>query len=927
MENPLQSARLPDASRIELQYPTRRYTPAQDRRYTWRILFYGALAGLVLSLLEYILFFSGHNQVFPSGLAAAAVWIFAITVLERRKPWWRWLIYVLICPTFTIAFYTSYEPYFRLAVAMLFSMYVADCFATHYFCLQTTVPMSLERANRLRNLWDNRLRLFGPRAQGVEFYRFSFFAIPFAYLFLLFFSRTPPRGLFLENFPLLTAGFLLLLLFPLFVEALAAFLFDRQYVSPRVMFRAFRRAVVEWFTYNRHGAKGPATFQSPIGNHHQRIAMSLAAIFLFASWIVPLFSANRDAAIRVLSEKQTPKSQLSQTAPTDSPPAEKPKDESTGPMLEPFQKAMLERMPLDKRSEYLDKIKSDYEAQTKQPQESKPKSLLDRQTDSSARMATALFFLFLFSLFNCIYPAICMVLPPLFFLACCFTTAARVVGFYGQQLGTADPEQVLSTQTWDDLVKHAQAITDKEQNDYLLLGTNAFDDTPVIVPREVFAEHAHLLGDSGSGKTSLGLASLIAQFIRFADSSVVILDLKGDDLALFEGARIEADRAGLPFRWFTNELGRSSYIFNPLTQRHFSSLSLYQRADVLSAAMGLQYGKDYGKSYYSDANSEVLYKAINKYPGTSSFSELAEILRNKKDLQVERKILQDASHLGTAINRLAACESLNATAANSDHNGAMSNAIDFSDVFATPQVLYFYLPAAIGSASSGDIARLALYALLSASKFTGPDRRQVYLFIDEFQRIVAHNLEMILQTARSMNIGVILANQTLSDLKTQGANLIPTVCANTRFKQIFAASDLVEQQHIVQSSGETLVYSRSWSEYLGFGGAVGSANSVSTTEMITPRLRPNDILLASDHPLQSIVYVTRGKGYAQYGGLPFIMTSAYHIDYDEYDKRRRAAWPDRPEETILLKLKLPERQETFPFSSLPSSQSPHFQTL
>ena len=92
-------------------------------------------------------------------------------------------------------------------------------------------------------------------------------------------------------------------------------------------------------------------------------------------------------------------------------------------------------------------------------------------------------------------------------------------------------------------------------------------------------------------------------------------------------------------------------------------------------------------------------------PHVSSFSELAHILRNKKDLEVERKILQDASHLGTAINRLAACESLNATAANSDHNGAMSNAIDFSDVFTTPQVLYFYLPAAIGSASSGDIAQ------------------------------------------------------------------------------------------------------------------------------------------------------------------------------------------------------------------------------
>ena len=58
-----------------------------------------------------------------------------------------------------------------------------------------------------------------------------------------------------------------------------------------------------------------------------------------------------------------------------------------------------------------------------------------------------------------VYPVLCMLIPPLFFLACCFTAAARVVGFYGQQLGTNDPEKLLSTQTWDDLVKRTQAIT------------------------------------------------------------------------------------------------------------------------------------------------------------------------------------------------------------------------------------------------------------------------------------------------------------------------------------------------------------------------------------------------------------------------------------------------------------------------------------
>ena len=235
---------------------------------------------------------------------------------------------------------------------------------------------------------------------------------------------------------------------------------------------------------------------------------------------------------------------------------------------------------------------------------------------------------------------------------------------------------------------------------------NAYDDTPVVVPRGVFKEHAHLLGDSGSGRTSLGLASLIAQFTRFKDSSVIMLDLKADDLALFEGARIETERAGLHFRWFTNELDRSTYVFNPLTQRHFSALSLYQRTDVLTAAMGLQYGSDYGTSYYSDANTELLYQALRKRPDLSSFVQLEKLLHAKYNIDIDTELRRAASHIHASISRLAAFEPLNASPASSADAGALQSAIEFSDVFVTPQVLYFHLPSFQGSTSSAEITGL-----------------------------------------------------------------------------------------------------------------------------------------------------------------------------------------------------------------------------
>ncbi len=272
---------------------------------------------------------------------------------------------------------------------------------------------------------------------------------------------------------------------------------------------------------------------------------------------------------------------------------------------------------------------------------------------------------------------------------------------------------------------------------------------------------------------------------------------------------------------------------------------------------------------------------------------------------MDAELRRAAAHAEATVSRLSQCESLSPSQQFVSPE-SIEHAIELSDVFLKPQVLYFSFPSALGTTYSASIARLVLYSLLSAAKFVGPDRTQVYLFIDEFQRIVAHNLELILQTARSMNIGVILANQSLKDLDTPGSNLMSTVRTNTRFKQVFAASDLFEQQELVQGAGETVILSRSWTGYLGAGFLPGGLASAAGTETVTPRLRPNDILLATDDPFQSIVCIRRGKDYAQFGGMPFVMTSAYHITPKEYEDRRKAPWPDRPGETHTAKLREPK---------------------
>jgi len=285
--------------------------------------------------------------------------------------------------------------------------------------------------------------------------------------------------------------------------------------------------------------------------------------------------------------------------------------------------------------------------------------------------------------------------------------------------------------------------------------------------------------------------------------------------------------------------------------------------------------------------------------------ELSRVLG--KSEYYSNRLLQDGSHLVRIVRRLAAQDPLNVTSAKEENASALGHAIDFSDLFETPQVAYFHLPSAIGSTGAAEIGRLALYSLLSAAKYAGPRRKQVYLLIDEFQIMAASNREFILQTARSMNVGVILANQSLNSLKNHGDSLIPTVRACTRLRQVFGASDYNDHRELIETSGESLVHSRTWSQYLGAVVGVAGGGSIAASETVTPRLRANDILLATDHPRQSILHIRRGDGYAQFGGMPFVMTSTHHISHERYLRRKESSWPKhRPEETIVSKLTVPK---------------------
>lgn len=469
---------------------------------------------------------------------------------------------------------------------------------------------------------------------------------------------------------------------------------------------------------------------------------------------------------------------------------------------------------------------------------------------------------------------------------------------------TGAPEQRPDLTDWECYVQRLQASNVPLEREHLWIGTHAEDDYPILLHRDILSEHAYLVGDSGSGKTALGILPILAQLTRMNDAAVVIIDLKGDN-ALFQTAKAEARAAGRTFKWFTNEIGRSTYAFNPFQQKDAQDISLNQFCETILEALNLNHGEGYGRSYFSRIARRWLSSNIRKRPHVGSFEELYKMTADDRAAAPAQE-RQDTLELIAVIESLASFEQLNATIAGfKDRPEVARDAIFMPDVLNQKQVIYFWLPAAVETATVREFAKLALYSLLTSAYMNrrSGGEGKAFLVIDEFQRIASDNFKIVLEQARSMGIGAILANQTLADLKTHDADLRPTIQTNTRFKLCFSATDPEQQQRIMVTSGERTKWRFSFSnpsESSFLPGKI-SVTGMSMSETVVPRINRNDVIQISDDPRLAICHISRGSGYSQFSGYSFPVEMNFSLSKAEYDLRRRAPWPEPSAATIVPK--------------------------
>jgi hypothetical protein len=477
-----------------------------------------------------------------------------------------------------------------------------------------------------------------------------------------------------------------------------------------------------------------------------------------------------------------------------------------------------------------------------------------------------------------------------------------------------------SNVAWDNRIARILYSKDEFERRHLYLGKSRDFRYPVYLDRRLLSNHAWIHGGTGSRKTSLSFATLITQLIAGESEarqswlaelqaeaggvplpdercSVVVLDLKGDSSLLWN-CYLEAKAAGVPFKAFTNVVGRTSHVFNPLSPDHLASLTTTnQLAQTILQALSAEYGAGFGEAFFSSMNEIVLLEYIRRVGVGESFRDLSALLSDQRHYPGNRDDWKEARHLPALAQRLAGVGPLVATPTGTTAPPEVfAEQIRIPDVLRKSQVVYFYLSTAIEKTTVTAVAKLALYVLFAAAAMRDKTAKQrVYVFIDEFQQVISSNIALLLEQARSMGISLVLAHQNVAQLKASriGSDLVETVESSVGFEQAFKASSKLEQKRIQETSGEkrdvTLSWFQSGAHPLSPDSATGELR-VSDTR--SARVEANDIIEISSTPLESLVRFSEGSGLTQFHSYWVPLVSEFHISPEEYAMRQTADWPD-----------------------------------
>ncbi len=467
---------------------------------------------------------------------------------------------------------------------------------------------------------------------------------------------------------------------------------------------------------------------------------------------------------------------------------------------------------------------------------------------------------------------------------------------------------------------------------------------PMFMPRKVLKHHGYILGASGSGKTSEAIAQILIQLPepfdwlrrgRYERAPILIIDMKpnGDRYlrALAECVAAEWNR---PFRFFSNKPEYVSLKFDPFYCLRAVGYPL-QLAETLLKSFSMIYPEGYGSDFFTAEQRVELQKNLyEQRPSTlqSLIDCIGNATRGVSGNKDARGLYSALAPLGMAMNVIA-----DGSAIPDDDR------IDFDRFFDEQEILYVHLDSRGTYLLSRDIGRLLLFALLetASQRERLGQKRQSFAIIDEFHRLAAHNVVEMLEDARGSGVGLILAHQSSSSLRSRDADMYGILFENCSFKQCLTLEDprVIDLLRLIsgrqreirhggfESETQGSTYSRGTSDssysstsesstYDGWGrssttsGAAygrssghnyGEAYSKGVTrgstwkEEMVPGLTPEMIVEVNANNLLSLIHI---KGFARVGhtptgGVPTLVQGLYPLTEKMAEEFEDRSWPSR----------------------------------
>lgn len=333
----------------------------------------------------------------------------------------------------------------------------------------------------------------------------------------------------------------------------------------------------------------------------------------------------------------------------------------------------------------------------------------------------------------------------------------------------------------------------------LILGINerADEQIPVVCSPKARPQHTHIIGASGTGKSSL-LFSMIMQDLE-SGQGIAILDPHGDlitrilcnmpesrldDVVLFDPADADAitpfnvlsahsdfertllasDLVGV-FRDFSTSWGdRMTVVFRYLVLAFLE----HQDGGTFAQMQTFLIDKAWRERFLKGVkDADVVRYWTDVFPNFDGSKSTGPIL-SRIDTLVSHKII---NHM---VNQ-------------------RENKIDFAKVMDEGRILLVNLPTGllgedVALMLGGFIMVKLNQMAMSRARMEAEDRRPFFCYIDECQHFVTSSIANILTGARKYGLGLILAHQHLQQLRSK-ADVAAAVMANTATRIAFRVGD------------------------------------------------------------------------------------------------------------------------------------------